>query len=165
MKDQQKTEQIKNAFPLETSLMQPYFALSVLRNIYTQNELFVVPKQQISKEFELFLVENEQRFNRCKGTAATAVAAALMDKHGRHTDTAALTGLQTQMDSILETNKVAHDETRAEVRAAARASEAVLRKANFKRLNLTAANLPPLSLAATATAAAPVVLRESFHFS
>jgi hypothetical protein len=38
-------------------------------------------------------------------------------------------------------------------------------KANHKRLNPTAANLPPLSLAAAVTAAAAVVPQASFPFS
>ncbi len=37
-------------------------------------------------------------------------------------------------------------------------------KAAHKRLNPTAANLPPLSLAAVATAAVAVVPQASFHF-
>jgi hypothetical protein len=38
-------------------------------------------------------------------------------------------------------------------------------KGGPQRLNLTAANLPPLSLATAVTAAAAVVSQESFHFS
>ena len=90
-------------------------AWSVLRNVFTQNELFCKLKQRISKEFETFLVENEQRYKR---SLSTAEAAAVMEKQGRHADAVALKGLQTQLDSILEMNKAAHNDTRTEVRAA-----------------------------------------------